>query len=73
MTVPAASAAVRMAWAGPSPARRAVRPAVNATFGAPDRASSKVRTRNSKIKTPDPVPIGRADLGEPATGRRICK
>jgi len=32
MTVPAAAAAVMMAWAGPTPARRAVSPAVNAMF-----------------------------------------
>lgn len=32
-----------MGWAGLAPARWAVRPAANARFKAPDRASSKVR------------------------------
>src|SRR6266566_6812575 len=52
MTVPPAPAAVRMAWAGPAPARRAVRPAANAMFRAPDKASSRVRTCTVCIGSP---------------------
>jgi hypothetical protein len=43
MTVPAAPAAVRIAWAGLAPEWRAVIPAAKAAFRAPDKAKSKVR------------------------------
>src|SRR6476661_6872078 len=55
MMAPAAPAAVRIAWAGWAPARRAMRPAADATFRAPDRASSRVRTWAVCIGSPSLV------------------
>lgn len=51
MTVPAAPAAVRVAWAVLAPAWRAIIPVAKATFTAVEAASKSARTCNACIRS----------------------